>query len=210
MNSLGYVNGSTVVASVAINLPEGGLQDSTVVSADIKDGTIASADIADWTIVGADITNETINSSKITNFTVVDDDITNTTLTDLKRKELNIQFTVEEPDLLSNATGMPVRSTIIWSNTDTRLYTIAEVKSISDIDNYNFSLLKSVNYTNVTAAAETYLQNVSVADNWEGCFGNNTTSLTNATIESGKHLIFQGNETANATKVHVIIKGNFS
>lgn len=171
----------TPTISGALTITEGALTDSMIVSADIKDYTI--------------------NGST---------DIENTSLTDLKKKEFNFGFTVEEPDLLTNATGLPVRSTIIWTNLDSRTYTITYVSSITDADNYNITLWKSFNFTNTTAAACTGLNNITIADNGESCFYNNTSSLDNATIEAGKRLIFQGTEDVNATKVHIFIKGNFS
>jgi hypothetical protein len=185
-NFTGYASAG-VVKDLGVNnstfelkVTEGSLTDSVVVSADIKDYTIAAADIA------------------------------NSTLTDLKRAEFNFVFTVDEPDLLSNATGLPTVSRPVWTNTDTRTYTISSVHSTTDVDNYNFSLLKSLNYTNVTAASCTYMQNISVADNGESCFYNNTTSFTNATVEAGKRLIFQSAQNINVTNVHIVIRGNYS
>jgi hypothetical protein len=151
---------------------------------------VVSADIKDYTVVGADITNTTID--------------------DIKRKEFNFQINILEPDLVSNATGLPTRAVKLWNNNDTRLYTISGVYATTDVDNYNFTLYKSVNYTNVTAAACVYLHNISVVDNVEGQFSVNTTSLDNATVEAGKWLIFQDQEDINVTYINLIIKGNFS
>lgn len=133
----------------------------------------------------------------------------NTTLTDQQRKEYNIQFSILEPDLITNNTGRATTSAIIWQNNDTRTYTISEVYSDTDVDNYNFSLFKSLNSSNITTDADTLLQTILVADNGEGLFYNSTTSLTNATIEAGKKLIFEHN-AVNTTYIHLIFRGNFS
>jgi hypothetical protein len=151
-----------------------------------------------------------INSSHVVDYAITGTDITNTTIDDIKKKEFNIIFTVLEPDAITNATGLPTRAFLVPFPSDTRTYTISSIQSFSDVDNANFSLLKSVNATNVTAAACVYLQNVSIADNGESVFSNTTTSLTNATIEAGKHLIFQDLAAVNDTYKKLIIKGNFS
>jgi hypothetical protein len=151
-----------------------------------------------------------VSSTNVLDYTITGTDITNTTIDDIKKKEFNIIFTVLEPDSITNATGLPTRAFLVPFPSDTRTYTISSIQSFSDVDNANFSLLKSVNATNVTAAACVYLQNVTIADNGESVFTNTTTSLTNATVEAGKHLIFQNLAAVNDTYEKIIIKGNFS
>lgn len=164
------------------------------------------------------VLNITSINSNSTSYTGTYGNLTNVKATAVTATYVNasvtpfiIQFTVDEPDILSNATGLTTTGRMIWTNMEaSRNYTITQVSSIADVDNYVFSLYKSTNFTNCTNESITVLQNITVADNGEGLFYNNTTSFVNATIEPGKHLIFHSGTAVNITNVHIIIKGNFS
>lgn len=159
-------------------------------------------------VTGLNIPVASINSSNIANFSITGVDITNRTINATQLGQLTLVFPIEEPDLLSNSSTMRTTvSTLIWPNTYGVNFTMTSLKSVTDIDNFNYSLFKSKNWTDVNTTNDILLQTVIVADNGvAGCFYNNTTSFTNATIEADKYLIFEWN-AGNATRILLIING---
>lgn len=170
----------------------------------IKDSGVPFSAIWNWT---RDRDGGGYDLENVTNVNATNGTFTN--INGINAKNLGIQFTIEDPDQLADVPAMRnTHSTVVFSNTRTTNYTINYIGSITDVDDYNFSFYKSANWTDINVTNDVLMQTILVADNGDGCFYNNTTSMTNATLEPGKHLIFEHNQE-NATRIHIAINGTF-
>jgi hypothetical protein len=118
----------------------------------------------------------------------------------LAQAHKTITIAVNNPDGITSWTGRANASQPVWFNDTGMTFTIVEIKGISDVDNYDFNLFES--------SSATDMSEIECDTNGTEAFTDTETTISHATIEHDKAIIFEHSAT-DAGGLIIVIKGFF-
>ena len=171
--------------ATSLEIPNGTDPDVTV-AGQISQDTDAAGETGDESMRGYDGAAQFLFSKKVKHLTIV----------------------VSNPEDLTSWTGRANPGAVVWANKTGMSFTILEMYSVSDSDNYDFDLFESASLTDMSDAADDPIVSVNVDDNGTDCF-TSTDAAINHVIEKDHALIFE-HTLGSTNMVTMVISGWFN